>query len=172
MNLQIIKYFILFVVMILLQVLLCNRIFLFDCAIPIICFYFIVRLPMNLNLNWTLTFAFLLGFIVDVFSDIPGVNSLACTILAVLKRPVYFLYVPKDDKTKEETPTLRTLGPTTYCKYLLTLTALYCLMVFSFDFFSISEIDNILKMSIGSTILSFPILLCIDSIVPVDSIHR
>ncbi|MDE6084022.1 MAG: rod shape-determining protein MreD, partial [Muribaculaceae bacterium] len=92
---------------------------------------------MNLNLNWTLTFAFLLGFIVDVFSDIPGVNSLACTILAVLKRPVYFLYVPKDDKTKEETPTLRTLGPTTYCKYLLTLTALYCLMVFSFDFFSI-----------------------------------
>ena len=166
MNLQVFKYIVLFVSMILLQVLLCDRIVLFDCAVPIIFFYFILRLPMNFSMNLTLTFSFLLGFFVDVSTDMLGVNSLACTLLAIIRKPIYYLYVPKDDKSKDNIPSLRSIGPTAYCKYLLTLTALYCFMIFGLDFFSVLEIYNILKMTVASTILSFPILLCIDSIIP------
>ena len=32
-----------------------------------------------------------------VFSNTVGVNSLACTLLAIIKRPVFYAYIPKDD---------------------------------------------------------------------------
>ena len=65
------------------QVLVCNNIMLFNVAMAFVFIYVIIRLPMDLNVNWLLTWAFFSGLAVDVFADTPGVNSLACTLLAM-----------------------------------------------------------------------------------------
>lgn len=166
MNMQVLKYSILFVCLVAAQVLICNRIVLFDVAIPVIFIYFIIRLPIDLSLNLTLTLAFFMGLTVDVFSDTLGVNALSCTIIAALRRPIYYLYLPKDDKTKEEIPTMSTIGPAAFSKFTLTICGIYCFLLFMFDFFSLAEIGNILIMTLASTVFSFPLLLCIDSLVP------
>ncbi|MDE6754017.1 MAG: rod shape-determining protein MreD [Muribaculaceae bacterium] len=119
MNKEILQFTILFFIMVLVQVLICNHIAIFDVAMPIVFIYFLIRLPISLGLSVLFTLAFVLGFTVDIFSDTPGVNALACTLLAALRRPVYYAYVPRDDKTKDLIPSISSLGVGTYSKYLV-----------------------------------------------------
>lgn len=153
------------IILILVQVLICNHILLFNVAMAFVFIYVIINLPMNLNTNWLLTWAFFSGLIVDIFSDTPGVNSLACVLLAMIKRPALYAYIPKDDRTKNIEPSLAGLGFGVYGKYLLTMVSAYCFMVFTIEFFNFADVKEIVIMGISSSVLSFLILLGIDSIV-------
>ncbi len=119
---------------------------------------------MTLSTNWLLTWAFLSGFIVDLFSDTPGVNSLSCILLAVVKRPVLYAYIPKDDRTKDIQPSLANLGFAAYAKYLLTMSVIYCFMVFIIEYFSFGDVKEIVIMASSSSVLTFGLLLGIDSL--------
>lgn len=151
-------------VLVLVQVLICNHVMLFNIAIGFVFIFVIVNLPMGLNTNYLLTWAFFGGFLVDIFSDTPGVNSLACVILAMLKRPALYAYITKDDRTKNIEPSLSGLGFSVYGKYLFTMSAAYCFLVFSIEYFNFANIREILTMSAGSSLLTFLILLGIDSV--------
>ena len=157
---------VLFPILVLLQVLICNHIMLFNIAVPFIFLYFIVRLPIGMSKNLLYTLAFLLGFTVDIFSDTPGVNSLSSLILAAVKNPVFYAYVPRDDKTKSVVPSIETLGWQNYSKYLITMSAIFCLCCFSIEFFSFASIREIIVLTFGSTILTFAILYGIDCLLP------
>ncbi|MDE7160538.1 MAG: rod shape-determining protein MreD [Muribaculaceae bacterium] len=165
MSKDILSFAVLFVVMILLQALIFNHIVLFSVAVPLVFIYFIIRLPISLPTGWLLTFSFLLGLAVDVFSDTPGVNALGCTLLAAMKRPAFFAYVPRDDKTKEAEPTLSTLGWVPYCKYLLTMTGIYCFLALAIEYFNFASVKTIAIMTVASTILTFLLLLAVDCLI-------
>lgn len=159
------EYIAIFIVLILAQVLIFNHILLFDVALPIVFIYVLIRLPMNLSRNWLLTIAFLSGLIVDVFSDTPGINAMACTILAMVKRPALFAYIPRDDRTKVIEPSLSSLGIGVYSKFLLTMVTIYSLLVFSIEYFSLFDVKEVVIMSAASSALSFILLLGVDSLV-------
>lgn len=165
MNKEIIYFTVLFILMLFAQVLICNHIALFNVAVPIVFIYFIIRLPINLGRGWLFTLAFLMGLCVDICSDTPGVNALSCTILAALKKPVYYAYVPKDDKTVNLIPSISSLGIATYCKFLITMTGLYCLTAFSIEYFNFADLREIAIMSVSSCILTFLIMLAIDCLI-------
>lgn len=150
--------------LVLVQVLVCNNIMLFNVAMAFVFIYVIIRLPMDLSVNWLLTWAFLSGLSVDIFADTPGVNSLACTLLAMLKRPMLYAYIPRDDRTKNIAPSLSSLGFAVYGKYLFSMVTVYCLLAFSIEYFSFADVKEIVIMSVASAILTFLILLGIDSL--------
>lgn len=120
---------------------------------------------MDLSVNWLLTWAFLSGLTVDVFSDTPGVNALACTLLAMLKRPMLYAYVPRDDRTKDIVPTLSSLGFAVYGKYLFSMSVVYCILAFSIEYFNFADVKEIVIMSAASAALTFLILLGVDSLI-------
>lgn len=165
MNKEILTYFIIFVVLVLLQVLVFNHIALFNIAVPFIFILFIIRLPIGLSLNLSYTLAFLLGLFVDIFSDTPGVNSLSCLILTALRRPIFYAYVTRDDKTQDITPTLNSLGWAAYSKFVLTMTAVFCLLNFSIEYFSFASVKDIAIITGASTILSFLLIMAADSLI-------
>ena len=169
MNKDILKFTGLFILMFVLQVVICNHIAIFNVAVPIIFIYFNSRLPMSLNQGWLFTLAFLMGLCVDIFSDTLGVNALSCTLMAGLKKPVYYAYVPRDDKTKDLTPSISSLGAATYCKYLVSLIGIYCLLVFGIEYFSLANVEEIVILSASSCLLTFIILLAIDSLIVTKS---
>lgn len=150
--------------LVLVQVLVCNNIMLFNVAMAFVFIYVIIRLPMDLSVNWLLTWAFLSGLSVDIFADTPGVNSLACTLLAMLKKPMLYAYIPRDDRTKNIAPSLSSLGFAVYGKYLFSMVTVYCLLAFSIEYFSFADVKEIVIMSVASAILTFLILLGIDSL--------
>lgn len=162
---EVLNFLLLFVLMMALQVLICNHIALFNVAVPIIFIYFLIRLPVNLGNGWLFTIAFLTGLCVDICADTPGVNALACLVMAALKRPVFFAYVPRDDKTRDIIPSVSTLGIAVYSKFLLTLVAIYCVLAFSIEYFNFSDIQYILILSASSCALTFIMLLAIDCLI-------
>lgn len=120
---------------------------------------------MDLSVNWILTWAFFSGFIVDMFSDTPGVNSLSCTIIAILRKPMLYAYVPRDDATKNIVPSIQSLGFNVYGKYLFSMSLIYCLLAFSIEYFNFANVKEITIMTFSSSVFTFLILLGVDSII-------
>ena len=159
---SILRYILLFILCVLAQALIFNRIILFHVAVPMVFIYFIIRLPINLKLGYLLTFSFLIGLIVDIFSDTPGVNALACTLIAALKNPIYYAYMSKDDITMRLTPGVATMGMLEYSKYMLTFVVIYCILAFSIEYFSFADVKEIAILSGASSVFTFIILLAVD----------
>lgn len=158
------KYVLLFIVLVIAQVMVCNNILLFGVAIPFVFIYFIISLPLNLNQNLLMLISFLLGLLVDLFSDTLGLNSMACLILSVIKKPVFYLYIPKEDKFKDAVPSISTMGWLNYLKYILTLSAIFCLLIFGIEFMSVSSIIRILVMAASSTLFTLILLIASDAL--------
>lgn len=164
MNKSAIQTIVISLVLILVQVVVLNRICLFGVAAPLAFIYVILRLPVNLSREWLFTIAFVLGLIVDIFSDTCGINSLSCLVLAALKRPVLHLYFPREDELSDPVPSIATLGLFVYFKYVLTITAIYCLMVFSLESLSLFRAWHLIQCILASTVLTTALIIGIDSI--------
>lgn len=104
------QFILLGVILVFAQVIVFNHICLFNVGVPMVFIYLIIRLPITLAVNWVLTIGFFLGLIVDVFSDTYGMNAVACTVLAMLKRPVLRLYVPREEDLVRPEPSMMSLG--------------------------------------------------------------
>lgn len=165
MNKSIFSYILLFVILVLVQALLMNHIVLFSSAVCFIFIYFLIKLPINLSANLVLTLGFVLGLTVDMFSDTPGLNALCCTILASLKRPVFFAYEQHDDKNRNVAPSIGTMGFFNFSKYIFSMAAIYCLLSFFVEFIEFTDIVGILIKAGSSTLFTFLVMLAIDSLV-------
>ncbi len=151
-------------ILILAQVIVLNHVCLWGVAVPMAFIYVILRLPLTLHLNYVLTFSFLLGLIIDVFSDTQGMNALACTIAAVLRKPVLRLYVLREDELGDLMPSMHSLGTAAYVKYAVTMSLIYCTLIFVIEAFSMFNILLLIARIICSTLLTTLLLICIDCI--------
>ena len=120
----------LFVVLIVLQVLIFNQISVFGFATPFLYIYFLLKLPIGRNVFYVIIIGFLLGFIIDIFLNTPGINAAATTLVATFRQSLLRLFYTKDE-TEEYIPSIYTaLGP--FIKYvsaavIIHQTALYTL---------------------------------------------
>ena len=161
---EIIRFLILFVVLTVAQAVVFNHLCLFNVAVPLVFIYFIIKLPVNLLVNWTMTVSFLLGLTVDIFSNTQGFNALACTVLAAVRLPLLRLYFPREDDMANPDPSLQTLGPGVYMKYLVTMVTAYCTLFFLIEAFTFHLWLLMLARIVASSLLTFVILLAFDSI--------
>jgi len=162
MTKEILKFAGIFAVLVLCQAVVFNHICLFGVAIPLVFIWFIVKLPFNLSINWVLTFSFLLGLTIDIFSNTLGMNALSCTLLAVCRKPVIRLYEPRQDDMPNPEPSSKTLGYAIFVKYALTLTALYCTFYFVAEAFTFFNLSLMFLRITGSTLLSFVVILAFE----------
>ncbi|WP_295727895.1 rod shape-determining protein MreD [uncultured Muribaculum sp.] len=158
------QFTLLYIVLALAQAIVFNNVCLFGVAVPFVFIYVIIRLPMTLAVNWVLTIAFTLGLGVDIFSDTQGMNSLACTLLAMARRPILHLYFPREDELTMPEPSIRSLGPEIYGRYLFTMVLFYCTAIFLIEAFSLFDPLRLMLRIICSTFLTFLLLLGLDSV--------
>ena len=154
------------------QVMVFNHICLFNVAVPMVFIYLLVRLPITLSVNWMLTIGFFLGLTVDIFSDTYGMNTLACTVEAMMRKPILRLYVPREEDLTRPEPSMYSLGTATYLKYLLTMTLLYCSLIFLIEAFTFFNPVRLLLRIVFSTILSMALMVGIDSFMTPQSEKR
>lgn len=164
MNNRAVEIFLLFIGLLLVQVVVCNHIILFGVAIPFIFIYFILHMPVSMNTILLLTLSFALGLGVDICSDTAGMNALACTVIAMMKRKVFFSYVQKDDHSEGLVPGIASMGLGSYTRYVVTLTTIYCLILFSLEYFSFADVKEIIIKTLASSALTSVLLLAVDSL--------
>ena len=76
------------------QVLLFSHIHLFGYATVYIYLLFILKMPRFATRNAQMVWAFLLGLVVDMFSNTPGINAAAATFLAFMRDYVLAMFIP------------------------------------------------------------------------------
>lgn len=158
----------LFLVLVAAQVIVFNHLCLFNVAVPMVFIYFLLRLPITLGSITVMTLGFLLGLTVDIFSDTAGMNALACTILAAIRMPLLHLYFPREEDLSSPEPSIRSLGMSVYLKYALTFTLIYCTIFFTLESFTFFSPERLFARIIGSTALTFILIICIDSLLRAD----
>lgn len=159
-----VKYVLLFIALLLIQVLICNNILLFGVAVPFIYIYFILCQPLNINQGFLLTLGFLMGFLVDLFCDTMGLNCLSCLILSATRRPVFYAYMPKEDKYLNIVPGITSMGWDNYIKYAMTMSGIFCILIFGIELFSFASFWRILLMATSSALFTLLLLLATDAI--------
>lgn len=163
MTRNVLQFIILFFIMVLAQA-ICSKICLFNIAVPIIFIYFIVRLPLNIGINWMMTIGFLLGLTIDIFNNTQGMNALSCVILTTLRRPVFRLYMPREEDMSDTIPSINSLGLGIFFRYMSTLVIIYCTILFTIQAFSMMNIWLTVQRILASSILSTVLILGFDSL--------
>ena len=163
MSKTVLQFILLGFILVLAQVMVFNHICLFNVAVPMVFIYLLVRLPI---------IGFFLGLTVDIFSDTYGMNTLACTVEAMMRKPILRLYVPREEDLTRPEPSMYSLGTATYLKYLLTMTLLYCSLIFLIEAFTFFNPVRLLLRIVFSTILSMALMVGIDSFMTPQSEKR
>ena len=164
MTKTVIQFILLFLALMVLQ-LVCNKIVLFNVAMPVVFIYLIMRLPVNLHGGWVLTIAFFTGWIMDIFNNTPGMNSLACTIMAALRRPVFNVFVSRENDMNIPIPSVDSMGVGDYFKYMATLVTVYCTLIFLIQAFTLHNILLTLARIAASSVLSIIVIFGLDTLV-------
>lgn len=164
MTKSLINYILMFIVLVLAQAVVFNNLALFGCAMPFVFIYLIIALPVTLSTNWSVTVGFLVGLAVDVFSNTYGINALACTMLAFMRKPLFHLYVSRDEDLAGMRPAMRTMGAPTFMKYALTMILVYCIFALTIEAFTFFNFMRLLLRIVSSTLYTFIIIYAIDSL--------
>lgn len=171
MTKTILQFALMFVVLVITQSVIFNHIALFSVALAFVFIYFTLRLPVDLDGSRVIALSFLIGLAVDIFSDTPGMNSLACTCIGASRRTVLRLYVSRDEDINGPQPSLRSMGPASYAKYVLTMSLLFSLLIFLIESMTFFNPGLLLARVVASTLLTSLLIIAIDSLVDRSSTH-
>lgn len=164
MSKLIINNIILFIALVVAQSVIFNNLVLFNSAVALVFLFMIIQLPVTVSTNATMTTAFLLGLSVDIFQDTPGLNAMACTLITFMRRPIFHLYVPRDEDLSGKRVCINTLGTDAYLKYMLTIVVLYCSIYFALEAINYRDIQRLLIRIAASSVFTFIVIYAIDSL--------
>ena len=151
----------LFALFFLIQVLVLGRIRLFHYATPLLYVYFVAMFPRN-HAKWAvLVWSFLLGLLIDIFTNTPGLAAASLTVIAAIQPYYLELYVPRDSAENLQ-PAMKTLGPLKFVYYILPLVLLYCVLFYSLEMFTFFNALYWLLCVAGSSVLTLALIFTIE----------
>lgn len=150
---QTLRYIGIMLALVLLQVLVLNRIHLFNCATPLLYTYFVIQFPASTQHWEKLLLSFVLGLLIDTFSNTPGLASASLVLIAFIQPYMLQLMQDKEDDVNES-PSVYSLGWLKFSTYAITLLLIYCLTFFSLEFMSYTHWMEWLMSFAGSLALT------------------
>ncbi|MEL1243723.1 rod shape-determining protein MreD [Flavobacterium sp. DGU11] len=157
MNSTVIINIVRFILLLALQVVVCNNIDLFGFIDPYPYILFILLYPVNGNKAGLLVSAFFLGLVLDMFMNSGGAHAVACVTLAYL-RPVFFKF---SFGISYEYQTVRIndrLSPERF-SFILISVVTHHLILYLLEIFRFSLILDILVRTLLTTV--FTLITCI-----------
>ena len=156
---EILQYFVIFVVLVLIQVLLLNNIQLSGYVNPFLYVLFILLLPFHTPKFWLLILGFLLGLIVDIFGNTLGIHASACTFMSFLRPGVIRSVTSREAIEIDELPRIKHMGFGWFFRYTLVLVTSHHLFLFFIEVFSFQGFIHTLLRSIFSIVFTIVLIL-------------
>lgn len=158
---DIFKYSFLFIALILIQIIVLNNILFLGYINPFLYILFIVVFPFRRDRGFILILSFILGLIIDFFSDSGGINAAATLAIAYIRLPLIKGLLRKTEIdflvfNILKTPFSKLLS------FIAILTFTHHFILFSLEYFKLSELLTILSRTILTSV--FTIILIIFSL--------
>jgi len=151
-----------FIILVLLQVLIFNKINLGGCLNPYIYVMFILLLPFETP-KWLLLFsAFFIGLSVDLFSGTIGMHAAAATFMAFVRPTASRIISSKREFETGILPGINDLGIVWFISYSLLLVFIHHLIYFYLEIFRFGEFFQTFTRVIASTLLTTLMIVLLD----------
>src|SRR5690554_1051762 len=161
MKLDYLYEILLFAILILLQVLVFNQISVFGFATPFLYIYFLLKLPMGRNVFYVIIMGFLMGFIIDIFLNTPGINAAATTFVAALRRPLLRLFFTKEEFENFVPGINSASGP--FIRFAVLSVTIHQTVIFGLEAVSLFNINILLLRLLASIVLTLVLLFALDN---------
>ena len=150
---NILRGFIYFVVLVLVQVLILNNIHFLRVATPFLYLFFILKMPVGSSRTNVVFFSFLIGLTIDVFSNTSGMHAFACTLAGFIRHSLIQLLMGKD-LPEGINPSYKTFGYGGFFRYTLFFVALFLIE-------SLTLFDPLfLAIRIAASVVTTTLLIC------------
>lgn len=147
-----------FVVFVLVQILILNNIHFLRIATPFLYLYFILKLPVGTSQAKVVFFSFLIGLVIDVFSNTPGMHAAACTLAGFIREPLIRFFMGKD-LPEGIYPSYRTFGYGGFFRYVFSFVVIHHVALFLIE--SLTFFDPLfLALRIAASVLTTTLLIC------------
>lgn len=163
MKIRYIQEFFLFIFLILLQVIILNRINVLGFATPILYIYFLLKLPFGRNPYYTIISGFLIGLIIDIFLNTPGMNAAATTIVATFRKPILNLFYDREI-FDEFIPGINS-GTAQFVKLAVFAVLLHITILFFIESFTLFNAAYTLMRIVASSLISIIIIISFDVLI-------
>lgn len=148
-----------FIVLALIQIFVLDNIQFLGYINPMIYVLFILSLPVRFPKWLSLLLAFLMGLIIDIFSNTLGMHTFATVFLAFVRIPVTNLIV-RFDEGVNPVPSFKTFGVNNYVKYVVICVLLHHFTLFFIESFSLAGfLFTLIKILASSAVTILFILL-------------
>jgi cell shape-determining protein MreD len=157
-----------FIVLVLLQVLILNKVSLGGYLNPYVYVMFILLLPFETPAWLLLLSSFFLGLSVDLFSGTIGMHAAASTFMAFLRPTVSRMFNSKREYEPGVKPGINDLGLKWFLSYTLVLVFAHHLVYFYLEVFRFDELFSTFSRVILSTLLSTSMIVILNLLVKKD----
>lgn len=151
------------IIVCLLQVLVFDRIWLFNVATPLMVVYFIIALPRGYPRWGALLWSFFLGLAVDMFRNTPGVTAAALTIVGMVQPYLIELFLPRDAEPDIKS-SARSLGVWHFLSLASILVVIFCLVFFALEFFTFAAWLYCLQCASASALLTLVLIMAFETV--------
>lgn len=158
-----IRLFLLFILLVFLQVWLFNNIHLFGLATPLLYVYFLIKLPISMNRNSVLFLSALMGLIIDIFGGAWGLNMLATVTTGFLHYYLLKLFAPRDT-FDDYNPSFDTFGKLLFMRYAGTMTFIHVSLLYLIESFSLFNLGLLTLRIAGSFFLTILLVFAFETI--------
>lgn len=163
MKIELINRLVMFVALFVAQILILNHVHLLGVGTPLLYVYFAITFRRNFPKWLVLVSCFLLGLLIDVFSNTPGLAASTMTLVALAQTYLIELVAPRDSAEDLEA-SAKVLGLTKFVTLSALLTLLYCLVFFALEAFNFFDVLLWLARSVISFVLTMVLILAVESV--------
>ena len=160
---RLVNRLVMFVVLLVVQVLVLNHVWLLNVATPLLYVYFAITFPRNTEKGEVLGWCFFLGLLIDIFSNTPGLAAGTLTLIGMTQTYLVELFVPRDSAENLEV-SAATLGWWKFSILSGILTLIYCLLFFILEAFNFFDWQLWILRAVFSTVLTLLLMLAIESV--------
>ncbi len=155
---NLVKYSLMWIVLILLQIMLFNHIQFSGLVNPYLYILFILLLPFDTPKYLLLILGFLLGLNVDIFCNTPGIHASATTVMAFARPAVINLISSRDTLDSNALPRMKQMGPAWFIRYTILLVLLHHLFLFYVEVFTLKGFIFTLFRSLLSALFTIVLI--------------
>ncbi len=163
MNIDSLRYILLFVIISIAQVIILSNIRLFGFATPMLQIYFILRFRRGYPQSLLLLWAFAMGLILDSFANTPGIGTASMTLIALIQPYLLESFMQRESEPDLK-PSLASLGLPKYLLYSTVITLTYCLTFFTLENFSFFNFSQWILSIIGCFIFTLIVVIVFESV--------
>ena len=142
-----------FILLAIVQISIFAHIHLYGYATACVALIFLLKLPRHTSRNEQLIWGFLLGLVIDLFGNTPGIYAAASTATAFIRNIILERFVQKG-VSDDFVPSIATLNSGRYLSYSAICLLLFYIILYLLELFTINYPIPLLISAASSTLLT------------------